>query len=74
MLTILLTGLLQGSSTCWEDESIALVCLHKEKMIWDGQGYAAIWVKGFRECRQLCGNELGGHINNDTPQDVFKSF
>lgn len=38
MLTISLTGLLQGSSTCWEDESIGLVCFHKEKIIWDGRG------------------------------------
>lgn len=28
--------------------------------------YAAIWVKGFRECRQLAGNELGGHVGNVT--------
>ncbi len=58
MLTILLTGMLQGSSTCWEDESIGLVCFLKEQMIWDSRPrYAAIWVKGFSECRQLCGNE-----------------
>jgi len=38
MLTILLTGLLQGSSSCWEDESIALVCFHMKKMILDALG------------------------------------